>query len=167
VIGQIKTAGGSILQIRILLVEDNKIQKLVNERILHKAGYTVLNAKDGQEALCLARETIPDIVLLDMLLPKLGGREVMHALRKDPPTAHIPVLIFSSLPQANEVKLTLEGAAGYFQKSRLVEHPAEGEKELIKLIEDVVRKSRELNKPGTVTSTPGMALGANQNLVRR
>ena len=80
------------MQIKVLLVEDSKIQKLANERILHKAGYIVLNAADGEEALRLAREKIPDIVLLDMLLPKLGGREVMRALRADPPTAMIPVL---------------------------------------------------------------------------
>ncbi len=66
----------------ILLVEDNRIQRLVNERILHKAGYNVLYAADGEEALRLARQSIPDIILLDMLLPKLGGREVMQALRQ-------------------------------------------------------------------------------------
>jgi CheY-like chemotaxis protein len=58
--------GGSILQTTILLVEDNKIQKIVNERMLHKAGYTVLNARDGEEALRLAHEAIPDIILLDI-----------------------------------------------------------------------------------------------------
>jgi CheY-like chemotaxis protein len=100
------------LQTTILLVEDNKIQKIVNERMLHKAGYTVLNARDGEEALRLAHEIIPDIILLDIMLPKLGGREVMQGLRSDPPTAQIPVLVFSSLPQANEVKLMHEGAAG-------------------------------------------------------
>jgi CheY-like chemotaxis protein len=140
------------LQTTILLVEDNKIQKLVNERMLLKAGYTVLNARDGEEALRLAREAIPDIILLDMLLPKLGGREVMQALRRDPPTAQIPVLVFSSLPQANELKLTHEGAAGYFEKSRLVEHAATGGKELIQLIENIVRKSRERNRPPAQTS---------------
>jgi CheY-like chemotaxis protein len=140
------------LQTTILLVEDSKIQKLANERILHKAGYTVLSAKDGEEALRLAREAIPDIILLDMLLPKLGGREVMQALRKDPSTAQIPVLVFSSLPQANELKLKDEGAAGYFEKSRLVEQVAAGAKELIQLIENIVRKSRERDKPPAQTS---------------
>jgi CheY-like chemotaxis protein len=139
--------GGSILQATILLVEDNKIQKLVNERMLHKAGYTVLNARDGEEALRLAREAIPDIILLDMLLPKLGGREVIQALRRDLPTAQIPVLVFSSLPQANEVKLAHEGAAGYFEKSRLVKDAAKGEGELIQLIENILRTSRAQNKP--------------------
>jgi hypothetical protein len=56
------------LQTTILLVEDNKIQKIVNERMLHKAGYTVLNARDGEEALRLAHETIPDIILLDIMV---------------------------------------------------------------------------------------------------
>lgn len=140
------------MQTIILLVEDSKIQKLANERILHKAGYTVLNAKDGEEALRLAREAIPDIILLDMLLPKLGGREVMQALRRDPPTTQIPILVFSSLPQANEGKLKDEGAAGYFEKSRLVDHAATGEKELIQLIENIVRKSRERNKALSETS---------------
>ena len=85
---QIHGSGGSTLQTTILLVEDNKIQKIVNERILHKAGYTVLNARDGEEAMHLAREAIPDIILLDMLLPKLGGREVMQALRGSPHIAN-------------------------------------------------------------------------------
>ena len=126
---------------KVLLVEDNKIQKLVNERILHKAGYTVLNAKDGEEAVRLARGTIPDIILLDMLLPKLGGREVMQSLRESTSTAQIPVLVFSSLPQANEGKLKREGAAGYFEKSRLVEQGS-GERELVELIEELVQESR-------------------------
>jgi len=131
------------LKITVLLVEDSKFQKLVNERLLHRAGYAVLNASDGEEALRLAKEKIPDIILLDMLLPKLGGREVMHALRSAAPTAHIPVLIFSSLSQANELKLTDEGAAGYFAKSRLAENPAGAEKELVKLIAGLVQRSRE------------------------
>ena len=133
------------MQTTILLIEDNKIQKIMNERMLHKAGYTVLNARDGEEALRLAHEIIPDIILLDIMLPKLGGREVMQALQRDPPTAQIPVLVLSGLPQANEVKLNGEGAAGYFEKSRLVEHSATGAKDLIQLIENIVRKSREQN----------------------
>ena len=112
----------------VLLVEDSKFQKIANERMLQRAGYTVLNAPDGEQALKAAREAVPDIVLLDMLLPKLGGREVMLALRADPSTARIPVLFLSSLSQANESKLTEEGAAGYFAKSRLAERPAAARK---------------------------------------
>jgi CheY-like chemotaxis protein len=54
-----------------------------------------------------------------MLLPKMGGPEVLHALKQDSVTAHIPVIVLSSLSQQNETKLKSEGAALYFEKSRL------------------------------------------------
>ncbi|MGH9544306.1 MAG: response regulator [Terriglobales bacterium] len=152
---------GIMSRTTVLLVEDNKIQKLANERLLHKAGYTVLNAADGEEALRLARETVPDIILLDMLLPKLGGLEVLRALRGNPPTARIPVLVFSSLPQANEVKLQEEGAAGYFEKSRLADCPAAAERALIELIEDIVRKSRRPAQPRAQTSPRPTVIGTS------
>lgn len=140
------------MKITVLLVEDSKFQKLLNERMLHKAGYNVLNAADGEEALRLAREKIPDIVLLDMLLPKLGGREVIQALRADAPTARIPVLVFSGLSQANELRLTEEGAAGYFSKSRLAENPEAAEKELFHLIESLVQRSKTPDKSEAKTA---------------
>lgn len=151
--------GGSILKTTILLVEDSRIQRLTNERILHKAGYTVLNAGDGEEALRIARESVPDIILLDMLLPKLGGREVMQALKHDSPTACIPIVIFSGLPQANEGRLKNEGAAGYFEKSRLMEGDTAGQKELIELIEETVRNSRDANQREAQTNSSGAAAG--------
>jgi CheY-like chemotaxis protein len=141
------------------LVEDSKLQKLVNERILHKAGYTVLNAADGEEAVRLARKAIPDIILLDMMLPKLGGREVIQALRADASTARIPVLVFSGLSQANEAKLTEEGASGYFAKSRLADHP-EAEKELFQLIESLVARSKSPDKAKAKTGPLKAAAGA-------
>jgi len=135
----------------VLLVEDNRIQRLVNERILHKAGYNVLYAADGEEALRLARQAIPDIILLDMLLPKLGGREVMRALRETSSTAQIPVLVFSGLPQSNEDKLKKEGAAGYFQKSRLAAK-GDGEAELLSLIERLIQESKVRRKDQPVSA---------------
>jgi CheY-like chemotaxis protein len=96
-----------------------------------------------------------------MLLPKLGGREVMLALRVDPSTARIPVIFFSSLSQANELKLANEGAAGYFSKSRLAENPAVGEKELIQLIEAIVQKSRKGSQPEKLKSSRAAVAGAD------
>src|ERR1700752_3011485 len=103
----------------ILLVEDSKLQKIRNESLLHKAGYKTLHAGDGEEALRLARAKIPDLILLDMLLPKLSGPEVLSALKHDSTTARIPVIVLSSMAQSNEAKLRRDGAAGYFEKSRL------------------------------------------------
>ncbi len=143
------------MQTKVLLVEDSKVQKLANERILHKAGYAVLHAADGEQALRLARENIPDIILLDMLLPKLAGPEVMRALRSNGLTAQIPVLVFSSLPQANEAKLLGEGAAGYFEKSRLVENVGVGERALIHLIDNILQRSRDRSKPAAQANSVG------------
>lgn len=77
----------------ILLVEDSRFLRRANERVLAKAGYEVVTAADGEEALQLARTKAPDLILLDMLLPKLGGPEVLRALRGDPATAAIPVVV--------------------------------------------------------------------------
>ena len=103
----------------ILLVEDSRLLRLANERALVKAGYSVVTAGDGEEALRIAYATVPDLILLDMLLPKLGGVQVLQALRRNAHTAVIPVVVLSSLPQKNEYKLKKEGATAYFEKSQL------------------------------------------------
>jgi CheY-like chemotaxis protein len=140
------------LKTTVLLVEDSKLHKLANERILHKAGYLVLNAGDGEEALRLAHEAVPDLILLDLLLPKLGGPEVLHVLKRDPVTAHIPVIVVSILSQVNAAKLRAEGAADYFEKSRLVDPAGEGA--FLEMIERVLRESRQ---PSETTTRPSSA----------
>lgn len=106
----------------ILLVEDSRLLRIMNQRALGRVGYSVLTASDGEEAVRLARERIPDLIILDMLLPKLGGPQVLRALKYDVLTAHIPVVVLSSLPQSNEIRLKKEGAAAYFDKSALGLH---------------------------------------------
>ena len=103
----------------ILLVEDSRFLRIANERVLSKAGYQVITAADGEEALSLATSMVPDLILLDMLLPKLAGPQVLQAIRKDPRTASIPVIVLSSLPQSNEPQLKRDGATAYFAKSNL------------------------------------------------
>src|SRR5580698_7684122 len=88
----------------VLLVEDSRFLRLANERALVKAGYSVWTASDGEEGLRMACAMIPDIILLDMLLPKLGGEQVLQALRSNASTALIPVIVLSSLSQTNENK---------------------------------------------------------------
>jgi CheY-like chemotaxis protein len=103
----------------ILLVEDSKFLRLASERTLKRAGYDVVSTADGEQALRVAQERVPDLILLDMLLPKLGGPEVLRALKKDPVTAQIPVVVLSSLSQGNAARLIEDGAAAYFEKSKL------------------------------------------------
>ena len=103
----------------ILLVDDSRFMRMANEKALAKAGYSVFTASDGEEALLIARTRIPDLILLDMLLPKLGGLEVLQALKKGALTAAIPVIVMSSLPQKNEIKLIKAGATAYIEKSAM------------------------------------------------
>ena len=103
----------------ILIVDDSRFLRLSNERALTRAGHHVITASDGEEGLRLATENKPDLIVLDMMLPKLSGPDVLHALRKNPGTAAIPVMVLTSLPQANERRLISEGATAYFEKSLL------------------------------------------------
>ena len=107
----------------ILLIEDSKFLRIANERMLVKVGYQVLSARDGEEALVIARECLPDLVILDMLLPKLCGPEVLRALKKDQLTTHIPVIVLSGMSQKNEQKLKQEGASAFLEKGLLLNNP--------------------------------------------
>jgi CheY-like chemotaxis protein len=103
----------------ILVVEDSRFLRLANERALVRAGYSVATAADGEEGLRMACRNVPDLILLDMMLPKLGGPEVLQALRLEPLTAQVPVIVLSGLSQRNEARLKEAGATAYFEKSRL------------------------------------------------
>lgn len=107
----------------ILLVEDSKFLRIATERLLSKAGYRVICARDGDEALVLAGSKIPDLIVLDMLLPKLSGPEVLRSLKKNDLTSHIPVVVLSSLSQNNGPKLVQEGADAFLEKGALLEDP--------------------------------------------
>jgi CheY-like chemotaxis protein len=141
----------------VLLVEDSQIQKLANERILTRAGYLVLLAGDGEDALRLAREAGPDLVLLDMNLPKLSGAEVLRALKQQPATAAIPVIVLSQLSQAEEAKVMAAGASGYFEKSKLAGDVL-GEAQLIDLIKKLLRESPRSGTPAAKTAVATRSL---------
>jgi DNA-binding response OmpR family regulator len=105
---------------RVLLAEDDRFLRKAAEAALKRQGFTVLPAVDGEEALRVARAETPDIVLLDLIMPKLQGFEVLRALKADPATAAIPVIILSNLGQDSDVKQAMDaGAAGYFVKANL------------------------------------------------
>ncbi len=108
----------------ILLVEDSKFLRIATERVLTKTGYRVICAGDGEEALAQATAQLPDVVVLDMLLPKLSGPEVLRALKNNAGTAHIPVIVLSSLSQKNENKLLHDGAAAFLEKGPLLDNPS-------------------------------------------
>ena len=105
---------------RILVAEDDRFLRKAAEMALKRQGYTVLTAADGEEALRAAQSELPDLILLDLIMPKLNGFDVLQALKKDAPTAHIPVIILSNLGQDRDVQQAMDaGAAAYFIKTDL------------------------------------------------
>ena len=104
----------------VLLVEDSKLIRVEREHTLKRAGYHVVTAGDGMEALSVAHTSHPDLILLDMMLPKLDGPSVLRALKADPLTAQIPVVVVTGLSQKNEEKLVHDGAAAFLGKDQLL-----------------------------------------------
>lgn len=111
---------GVINTVKILLVEDSRSLRLENERALQRAGYEVICAEDGEEALQRAREEFPDLILLDLLLPRISGLEVLRRLRRMAETAEIPVVVVSGLSGKNRAQLIEEGADDYLEKNDIL-----------------------------------------------
>jgi two-component system phosphate regulon response regulator PhoB len=107
----------------LLVIEDSKFVRIATERMLAKEGYRVIGASDGEEALSMAGKDKPDLIILDMMLPKVSGPEVLRALKLDARTSQIPVVVLSSLSQKNEEKLKNEGAAAFISKELLLQSP--------------------------------------------
>jgi len=105
---------------RILLAEDDRFLRKAAETALKRQGFVVLAAVDGEEALRMARAEAPDLLLLDLIMPKLQGFEVLRALKADAATAAIPVIVLSNLGQDSDVKQAMEaGAVAYLVKANL------------------------------------------------
>jgi DNA-binding response OmpR family regulator len=105
---------------RVLLVEDDKFLRRACEASLRQRGFEVATALDGEEGLRLARQTQPDVVLLDLLMPKMSGIEVLRALKADEATAKIPVVILSNSSRDEDKREAVAlGALGYYVKANL------------------------------------------------
>jgi DNA-binding response OmpR family regulator len=122
--------------VKILLVEDSKPIRRANEEALVKAGYEVISAEDGETAVQMARDLNPDLVLLDMILPKMSGPEVLQHLKSEAKTAEIPVVVVSSLSEKNRDRLMEAGADEYLEKNLLM--PRKGVNLLPKALENLI-----------------------------
>lgn len=105
---------------RVLLAEDDRFLRRAAEASLRRHGLDVLTAGDGEEALRIARTERLDLILLDVVMPKLQGFEVLSALKQDDATAHIPVLVLSNLGQERDVaQAKALGAVAFLVKANL------------------------------------------------
>jgi len=102
---------------KILVVEDDLVTQRMLSARLEITGYDVITASDGEEGLKKARDENPDIVILDLMLPKMTGYEVCRMLKFDDKYKKIPIIILSSLDQQDErEKAVKAGADTYFIK---------------------------------------------------
>lgn len=105
---------------RILLVEDDRFLRRACEISLRQRGFSVTTAADGEEALRKVRAEPPDLILLDLLMPKMTGTEVLKALRAEEATKEIRVLILSNSSREQDVEeIKTLGVSGYFVKADL------------------------------------------------
>jgi CheY-like chemotaxis protein len=105
---------------RVLLVEDDRFLRRACEASLRQRGLDVTTAVDGEQGLERARGERFDLVLLDMLMPKLSGLEVLRALRADPATRDLPVLVLSNSSREQDVReVEALGVVGYIVKSNM------------------------------------------------
>jgi two-component system, cell cycle response regulator DivK len=81
---------------KILLVEDNEMNRDMLSRRLQRKGYTVVTAEDGEKGLLLTRSEMPDLILMDISLPLMGGWEVTRLLKADDSTRHIPIIALTA-----------------------------------------------------------------------
>lgn len=86
-----------------MIVEDNPVNQKLFLVILRRHGYRLLTAVDGEEALRVARQEIPDLILMDLQLPKLNGITVTQRLKEDPDTADIPIIALTAHTMQNDL----------------------------------------------------------------
>lgn len=103
---------------KILVVEDETFLVKIYSVKLKKEGYDVTLATDGEEAIKMAAETKPDLILLDLILPKLNGFEALEEIRKNASLKKTPVIVLSNLGQEEDIKRAESlGATDYLVKA--------------------------------------------------
>jgi two-component system, cell cycle response regulator DivK len=101
----------------ILYVEDNEFNVKIVRQLLSRTSYKLIEALDGEQGMATARAELPDLILMDIQLPKISGLEATRALRGDPKTAHIPIITITSFAMSGDSEKAKEaGATAYLAK---------------------------------------------------
>ena len=134
---------------RILIAEDEPDLRALLRMQLECEGFAVLEAKDGEEAIRFVNEHMPDLVLLDVMMPKMDGHEVCRHLRSSFTTRHIPIVMLTARVELKDKVLGLEGGANDY-----VTKPWE-RKELLLRIRNVLDWSHQQRAASPLTGLPG------------
>lgn len=125
-------------KIKILLIEDDTFLVEMYTTKFELEGFEVVSAEDGKKGLDMAGKENPDIILLDILMPKMDGFEVLDALKKDKEMSGIPVVLLTNLGQKDDVKKGFErGAVGYLIKAHFM--PSE----VVDKIKKILKESKK------------------------
>ncbi len=104
---------------KILVIEDEHFLSTILKNRLEKEGFAITQAFDGEEAMTYLKSEKPDLIVLDLILPKKSGFEVLESVSKDPQLSQVPVVILSNLGQESDVeKAKALGALEYYIKVR-------------------------------------------------
>jgi two-component system cell cycle response regulator DivK len=119
----------------VLYVEDNEFNRKIVRHLLGRTTYRLLEAVDGEAGVAAAREERPDLVIMDIQLPKMSGLDATRQLRADPATADIPIIVITSFALAgDEEKARAAGAAAYLAKPY-------SPRELLRMIQELAPES--------------------------
>lgn len=122
--------------LKLLLAEDDEFSRDMLLRRLKKAGYEVIAACDGKEAVLSARQNRPDLILMDLDMPVMDGKSAIRVLKNDPDTSGIPVLVLTAHATSDQVDEAVEAGCGAYETKPIVLH------RLIERIEEMLGKSQ-------------------------
>jgi two-component system cell cycle response regulator DivK len=106
-----------VSQKTVLYVEDNEFNRKIVRDLLARQPYDLLEANDGEAGVAAARRDRPDVIVMDIQLPKLSGLDATRAIRADPDTAKIPIIVVTSFALSGDDKKAMDaGASAYLAK---------------------------------------------------
>jgi two-component system cell cycle response regulator DivK len=101
----------------VLHIEDNEYNRKIVRQLLSRTTFRLLEALDGEEGVAVAKRELPDLILMDVQLPKLSGLEATRLLRADPRTAKIPLVVVTSFALSGDDRRAIDaGATAYLAK---------------------------------------------------
>ena len=101
----------------VLYVEDNEFNRKIVRQLLSRTSYRLVEANDGEAGVAAAREQQPDLILMDVQLPKMSGLDATRVLKSDTTTAHIPIIVITSFALSGDDRKAMDaGASSYLAK---------------------------------------------------